>query len=60
MENFIVNDFEYKYKAVGGINKGTEVYLDSAKNFEEAKYQMSLLEKHTSWCLITYKQKKEA
>jgi len=55
-----VNDFEYKYKAVDGINKGIEVYLDSAKNFEEAKYQMSLLEKHTSWCLITYKQKKEA
>lgn len=47
------------YKAVNGINGNITVYLDSAKNLQEAKRDVSLLEQTENWSIMLYNKLKE-
>ena len=47
------------YKAVNGINGSITVYLDSAKNLQESKRDVSLLEQTENWSIMLYNKLKE-
>ena len=47
------------YKAVNGATGSITVYLDSAKNLQESKRDVSLLEQTENWSIMLYNKLKE-